>query len=355
MLEIYAGKNALKTIQEYGFKQELFTNFLGASGGPKWFTLYGLDKYLFGEFFKGRLKPLNLIGSSAGAFRAAALCQNNPVDAIKRLAYVYTNTAYAKNPTPSEISTNAMAVVDTLFGAYGAREVIENKCFRAHFLVAKCHGLTAFDNKLVQGAGLVASMLLNKVNRRFLNKQYQRYIFKQPHSELSIDDPYRFQNTYHDLTESNIKAAVLASGSIPLIMSGVKNIQGTESGTYRDGGIIDYHFDFSLNKSTQNINHALTLYPHFTSLPKAGWFDKKSKRKVLKTSYDNTVLLSPSAKFVNSLPYHKIPDRTDFTNMDTTKRIAYWKKVLKKTEILAESFNDFIYKQDISGIKIFQP
>jgi hypothetical protein len=41
--------------------------------------------------------------------------------------------------------------------------------------------------------------------------------------------------------------------------------------------------------------------------------------------------------------------------MDTTKRIAYWKKVLKKTEILAESFNDFIHKQDIESIKIFKP
>ncbi len=32
MIEIYAGQNALKTIQEHGFKQEIFTNFLGASG-----------------------------------------------------------------------------------------------------------------------------------------------------------------------------------------------------------------------------------------------------------------------------------------------------------------------------------
>jgi len=39
MLDIYAGSNALKTIQEHGFKQELFTNFLGASGGPKWLPL----------------------------------------------------------------------------------------------------------------------------------------------------------------------------------------------------------------------------------------------------------------------------------------------------------------------------
>ncbi len=39
MIEIYAGKTALETIKQQGFKQELFTSFLGASGGPKWFTL----------------------------------------------------------------------------------------------------------------------------------------------------------------------------------------------------------------------------------------------------------------------------------------------------------------------------
>jgi len=39
MLDTYAGKNALKTIQEHSFKQELFTNLLGASGGPKWLPL----------------------------------------------------------------------------------------------------------------------------------------------------------------------------------------------------------------------------------------------------------------------------------------------------------------------------
>jgi len=39
MINIYAGKTALKTIQEQDFKQELFGNFLGASGGPKWLSL----------------------------------------------------------------------------------------------------------------------------------------------------------------------------------------------------------------------------------------------------------------------------------------------------------------------------
>jgi len=369
VLEIYAGKNALKIIQEQGFKQELFTNFLGASGGPKWFTLFGLDKYLFGNFFKDRDTELNLIGSSAGAFRAAALSQNNPIEAIERLAYTYANTVYSVKPTPQEISEQAIHIVDNLFGLNGVNEVIDNNVFKAHFLVAKCNGLTASDNKIIQGAGLIQSILLNKLDRRLLSKQYQRYIFKHPSSNLIINDPYDFNNVYQTLTSDNIKSAVLASGSIPMVMSGIKNIKGSQKGTYRDGGIIDYHFDFSLgnnnfdkntierksdSKSTF-IDQGLTLYPHFSSVPKAGWFDKNSNRKVLNSSYENTVLLAPSAKFIKSLPFNKIPDRTDFTKLDASTRIKYWLKVLEETTKLAECFNEFIVKQDITKVKAFQP
>lgn len=361
MLEIYAGKNALKTIQEQGFKQELFTNFLGASGGPKWFILFGLDKYLFGDFFTNRTSELNLIGSSAGAFRAAALTQNDPIKAIERLAYTYAHTVYSAKPTPQEIAGQAVNIVDQLFAENGANEVINNKTFKAHFLVAKCNGLTSSDNKVIQGAGLINSIVLNKLSRRLLSKQYQRYIFKSPTSNLSINDPYNFSNTYQDLTNENIKSALLASGSIPMVMSGIKDIEGTTKGTYRDGGIIDYHFDFSLSNAKHddmNSNEnaqGLTLYPHFSSIPKAGWFDKNSNRKVLASSYDDTVLLAPSQNFIQSLPFGKIPDRTDFTKMDAQTRIKYWLKVLEETTQLAECFNDFVVKQDITKIKAFQP
>ncbi len=39
VLDIYAGPVAKQKIQEQGFNPELFSTFLGASGGPKWFTL----------------------------------------------------------------------------------------------------------------------------------------------------------------------------------------------------------------------------------------------------------------------------------------------------------------------------
>jgi len=361
MLEIYAGKNALKIIQEEGFKQELFTNFLGASGGPKWFILFGLDKYLFGDFFKDRKTELNLIGSSAGAFRAAALTQSNPIQAIERLAYTYANTVYSAKPTPQEISDQAVNIVEQLFSENGADEVISNKIFKAHFLVAKCNGLTASDNKIMQGAGLINSIILNKFSRKLLSKQYQRYIYTSPTSCLTINDPYGFDNTYQDLTSDNIKSALLASGSIPMVMSRIKDIEGSPKGTYRDGGIIDYHFDFSLSQGKkESVSHpsnkqGLTLYPHFSSKPKAGWFDKNSKRKVLATSYEDTVLLAPSEKFIQSLPFGKIPDRTDFTKMDATTRTKYWLKVLEETDKLAECFNDFVVKQDIGKVRAFQP
>lgn len=35
----------------------------------------------------------------------------------------------------------------------------------------------------------------------------------------------------------------MASGSIAVVMEGVRNIGGVPEGIYRDGGVTDYHFD----------------------------------------------------------------------------------------------------------------
>ncbi|KPH95805.1 hypothetical protein AMS58_03755 [Pseudoalteromonas porphyrae] len=334
MLEIYAGSNALKTIQEQGFKPELFTSFLGASGGPKWFTLFGLDKYIFGEFFKNRTTQLNLVGSSAGAFRAACFAQKDPVAAIERLAKSYSQTRYSTaKPTPAEITEKAKQLLDDVFAQTGVAEIINNPIFKAHFIVAKSNGFVGSDHKALQLLGLTKSYLYNRVDRRFLTKQYERFIYQAPNSDFSIEDSYKIKTTQLDLTSENLKDALLASGSIPLVMQGIKNIAGSPPGMYRDGGIIDYHFDLKIN------NPGLILYPHFNSDPKAGWFDKNLKRKVATENYDNVVMITPSKKFIASLPYGKIPDRTDFTKLDTDTRIKYWNTVFSETERLADAFD----------------
>jgi len=334
MIEIHAGKTAAKIINEQGFKPELFTSFLGASGGPKWFTLFGLDKYIFGEFFKDRTQQLNLIGSSAGAFRSACFAQNDPVAAIERLAKSYSQTRYSSNkPTPIEITIKARALLEDVFGDNGVTEIINNPVFKAHFIVAKSNGFIASENKLIQLLGLSKSYMLNRVNRKLLGSQYERFIFGAPNSNLSITDSYNFKTQNIPLSQTNLKDALLASGSIPLVMQGITNIAGTPPGIYRDGGIIDYHFDLKIN------NPGLILYPHFNSEPKAGWFDKNLKRKVSPQNYDNVVMISPSKEFIAGLPYGKIPDRNDFTDLDADTRIKYWNTVFSETEKLAEAFD----------------
>jgi len=338
MINIYAGKTAAKIINEQGLKPELFSSFLGASGGPKWFTLFGLDKYIFGEFFKNHSQPLNLIGSSAGAFRSACFAQNDPVAAIERLATSYSQTRYSSNkPTPAEITLKARALLEDVFGNNGVAEIINNPVFKAHFIVAKSNGFIASENKLLQLMGLSKSYMLNRVNRKYLGAQYERFIFGPATSDLSITDSYNFKTQKIALTQNNLKEALLASGSIPLVMQGIKNIAGTPAGIYRDGGIIDYHFDLKIN------NPGLILYPHFNSDPKAGWFDKNLKRKVSPLNYDNVVMITPSKEFIAGLPYGKIPDRNDFTDLDADTRIKYWNTVFSETERLAEAFDEKLY------------
>lgn len=347
MIEIYAGKTALATITAEGFKQELFTAFLGASGGPKWFCLYALDKYLFGDFFKGRTKELNIIGSSAGAFRAACFAQQDPVAAIDRLAKTYSETVYSANAKPAEITQKARELLSIVLGDTGAMEIIDNPVFKAHFIVAKSKGLVASENTLAQGGGLLMSYILNRIDRKLLKTQYDRFIYQPASSSLDVYDQYGFKTFAVPLTIDNLSEALLASGSIPVVMEGIKNIPNSPTGMYRDGGIIDYHFDFNIK------NRGLVLYPHFNARPKAGWFDKRLRRRVSANNYHRTVLICPSAEFVNSLPYGKIPDRSDFTNLDAATRIEYWRTVFKQTELLAESLATMIDAGNLDCIKEF--
>lgn len=111
----------------------------------------------------------------------------------------------------------------------------------------------------------------------------------------------------YSLDPDNFAASLLASGSIPVVMSGVCDVAGTGSGMFRDGGLIDYHVDlpFALEPG------GLILCPHF--LPKIipGWFDRFAPwRRASHT--EKTVLIVPSDSFIKKLPNGKIPCRKDF-------------------------------------------
>lgn len=336
-LTIYAGPKAFDRIAQEGIRRDQFDTLVGASGGPKWFVLHGLDQYLFGEFFAGAGRPLTTIGSSAGAWRMCCLATADPVAAIDRLALRYSEEQYSDIPTVEEITQKARLMVEHVLGETGAKEIIENKRFKTHIITDRCRGLPSSAGKPLQTIMLGSAAAANLVSRKALSCFFERTVFTNGASTCPVEWT-DMATTAVSLTERNLVDAMMATGSIPFVLEAVKDIEGAKAGLYWDGGITDYHFDFPFN-SGEN----LVLYPHFSSTVIPGWFDKKIPwRKVQKSNFDNVVMVTPSAEFTASLPYGKIPDREDFNRLPFDERLSYWREVLERSKCLAEDFAELI-------------
>ncbi|MGD8574684.1 MAG: patatin-like phospholipase family protein, partial [Gammaproteobacteria bacterium] len=141
-LNILAGPQALPVIRERGLRPEDIDVVVGASGGPKWLVLSGLDRVLFGDFLIGqRERPLHLLGSSIGSWRLACLAQRDPVAAQDRFrhAYIYEQR-YRKNPSPEEVTQVSARLLERLLGDEGDREILDNPYRRLHLITVLCHG-----------------------------------------------------------------------------------------------------------------------------------------------------------------------------------------------------------------------
>lgn len=333
-LSIYAGPTALARIREEGFHEHQFKVLAGASGGPKWFVLYGLDRYLFGEFFKHRSDELVTLGSSAGAWRMCCLATSNPVAAIDRLAHLYSHESYSTKPTVGEITDKARAMLDLVIGAEGPEEIIANKLFRTHIIASRGRGIGSSRVKALQMIALASSAVANVASRRALSLFYERAIFSNMGQLSPYADLVDLKTSSVELKADNVQEAMIASGAIPFVLEGVRDIKGAGQGLYWDGGITDYHLDIPFHEGPE-----LVLYPHFSASVIPGWFDKKLVwRKVKEDNFHNVVMLTPSKEFVRSLPHGKIPDRVDFQRLDYEDRVKYWQQVLDRSKALAEEF-----------------
>ncbi|GAA3950603.1 patatin-like phospholipase family protein [Allohahella marinimesophila] len=337
-LSIIAGRRALDHIRDHGLKQADFRAVVAASGGPKWFVLKGLDQYLFGEFFSERQTPLHTLGSSAGAWQMACFAQDDPAAAVERLADLYSRETYSAKPSPQEISGKARILVKHFLGPDGARQIVDNQRIQTHIITNRCKGPAASETRWMQLGGLITAGAANALSRRNLRHFVDRVIFHSgQHSFFEFDD---FATFNVPLTPGNVEDALMASGSIPLILEGVKNIEGAPPGIYRDGGILDYHFDLAFLPAHDS---GLVLYPHFSQMITPGWFDKSLRyRRAAMHNYDNVVLLAPSQAFVDRLPHGKIPDRNDFIDMEPDARLRYWQTVISESERLGEELAELV-------------
>ena len=332
-LDIYLGPGAARQIAEHGWRGADVGTLLGASGGPKWLILGHLDRVLFGQFLRSeRATPLRAIGSSVGSWRHACLAQADPGLALQRFEDIYLNWEYSARPDVGEISRASATMLAHIFGDDGAHAVVSNPQVHSYIVTARGRGLNGAALAPALATGLGAAALANAVDRRLLATQFQRVLFTSAGAPpLPLAD---FDTTQVPLTEDTVALALHASGSIPFVLRGERDIPGAPPGHYWDGGIIDYHFSPSAFADDR-----LVLYPHFRADLTAGWFDKflpwrRHRRPVL----DKLVLLCPSRAFLASLPLGKIPDRSDFRRLSPAQRRDYWRICVERSRELADDF-----------------
>jgi hypothetical protein len=343
-LRVLAGANAYRTLRAEGLRSDLFRLLVGASGGPKWLVLSGLDRALATGWLagSGREAPLSMLGSSIGAWRLACHAMADPVAALDRFLDAYLAQRYTSKPPPAEVSAVSEGILRQMLGAAGADEILSHRACRLAVVVARSRHLAASETGWVQAAGLVGAALANSVSRRALSGFYERALFADPRDHDRYAGFPSLVRRVHALTHGNLPSAVLASGSIPMVLAGVRDIPGAPGGVYRDGGITDYHFDLSFAP-----RGGLTLYPHFYSHLTPGWFDKSlGWRRVSAQRLTDAVILCPSREFVQRLPGGRIPDRSDFVEFGDAERERRWRRVVDESIRLGDDFLALVERPD---------
>jgi len=201
--------------------------------------------------------------------------------------------------------------------------------------VVKSHGLLADDHRGRLGLGLSSVIADNLRGRARLSRHFERVIIHDPRLAPPVNTLNDFPSRFVALNAGNLRQALLASGSIPMVMEGVRDLPGAGAGTFRDGGLLDYHLDLPYSGDD------IVLYPHFTDRVIPGWFDKTLPwRRACPARLQNVLLLAPSREYLSRLPYGKLPDRNDFKRFmgDAPSRQKYWRAAMDESRRLGDEF-----------------
>lgn len=340
-----AGPGAVDMIRRHGFAIDRIGTIAGASGGAKWLVLSQLDRAILANIAPKLEQPVHLIASSIGAWRFACYAQTDPLAALERFEDAYIEQSYSESPDIHEITAKSREILSTALGKSGVTEILEHPVFRTHIMTVRARNIAASEQRLLLAASLITAATLNAISRSTLALFYERALFFDARDIPPFFDLSKFAMQRVQLRDDNLEDVIVATGSIPLVLSGVRDISGAAPGVYRDGGVIDYHLDLP-----QSNTDRLTLYPHFFERIVPGWFDKRLTWRLPTPAHiDRTLLICPSAEFVASLPNRKIPDRTDFKSYTPGERVRIWRTVVAACEALADEFNEVIEKGELEA------
>ncbi len=346
-LTIRAGRRAYERIRERGLRPEDVHVIPGAAGGPKALGLSGLDKAIFGDWLPRAPQERALIGSSIGSWRFAAVASSDdPKHQLEKLAELYTSQRFSKGVSPAEVTRKSTLFLEEMLGGR-EQALLEHPWYRLNIVVVRSLGMLENDTRRRLGLGLVHAISANMVSRRHLGRFFERGIIHDQRLPTPVAKLVDFPSHHVALSRENLIPALLASASIPLVMSGVRNIPGAPEGMYRDGGLLDYHLDLPYEQA------GVVLYPHFTDKVVPGWFDKTLPwRRGDATRLQDVVLVAPSREYLTSLPDRKLPDRKDFERYigDDAGRERAWRSAVTESDRLGDEFMELVEKGRVGEV-----
>lgn len=339
VLSLRAGPAAMAYIRENGFGRDDVGALAGAAGGPKWLILSALDRFLFGDWLADVGRPLELVGSSIGAWRFAAAChRRNPVNAINELQRGYLAQRYSDDAGRDEITTGLDRILGRFFDDDVRDGVLTHPYYRLNVITVRSRFVTATERRLPLAVGSAVTWLGNALCRPGLGLGFERVVFAHPQAQVHWA---RRRPRTVALTAANARDAVFASGSVPMLMHGQRNIPGAPAGIYRDGGIADYHIDQPILDAATD-RGPLVLMPHFGERLVPGWFDKALLWRRPRYA-EHTLMVAPAAKLVSELP-SGVPNRKDFYHYkgDDAGRLRAWQAAMDAGKRMRDAFAAFV-------------
>tara|TARA_B100000614_G_scaffold262432_1_gene295892 strand:- start:27771 stop:28859 length:1089 start_codon:yes stop_codon:yes gene_type:complete len=340
-LILRAGAQARQHLIDHGLRAEDVDILPGAAGGPKAVGLAGLDRAVFGDFLPRAPRPRTLIGASIGSWRFAAVAGardgRDAAHRLARLADLYTSQRFPKGVTPREVTRRCEKMLADLLADSDDR-ILTNPDYRL-VVVIRSRGAIGGDRPLGLGLGLAGVIGGNLLSRRALGAFMERGLAYTGEPELPLEELRDFTTHAIPLDVKNLRAVLLASAAIPMVLEGVRDIPGAPPGVYRDGGLLDYHLDLPYR------SEGLVLYPHFTDRVIPGWFDKPLRwRKGDAGRLSRTLLVAPSADYLARLPDGKLPDRSDFKRYlgDDPARERAWRTAIDESRRLGDEFLELV-------------
>lgn len=337
-LLVQAGARARKRLFcRGGLVVEDIVGTLGASGGPKWLVLAAIDRVLITRLLAGSTRARLHIGSSIGAWRAAIFAHPDAAALHERFLTLYLAYRHEKGEGPQEVLTRTRAMLADLFPESTAAAIGEGPGRLAIVTTRARHPDLTAESGWALARGVLRLMMANARDRKRLSRHVERVVFADPRLErLRFSDVVETQQVA--LAAADLQAAILASSAIPFVIPPLRDPPGAPSGTYWDGGIIDYHFAEPIGLPREMADGIL-LYPHFYPRLVPGWFDKPwPGRHRAPDVLEQVLFLAPSPAFVRQLPMGRIPSRKDFRRLpDNDERIALWRRTTEACVRLGEA------------------